>query len=462
VRGLAAVIWAAASLCALTPPAGADETSWQACACGPADWFEPANWTAGVPGAQVEAYVDNGGTAEIAGGGAAAAGLHVGSSSAGAVRQTDGASNFGWTLSLGYAPGSAGALEVEGGTVNAYDVMVGTRGEGSLSQTGGASYVQVLRAGADAGGDGTIALGGDGEIHCGFMTYVGHYGQGEFVQTGGTHEVLAGVVLGTHADAGGTYDMLAGVLRAAQLVVGAAGTGTLRLAPPADVALTDRLTLGVDGRMPADSQGTIRLAGGAMANLSTTPSNLPGLAGLTLVAEGGLEAKTLVEAAGEDRGAVAAGWNENFALGTLQLGGAAAGRAQLVNETANRPAGSCGEALYVHTLQLNPGAAVSTGGLPLYYLNGKEPKRFFLADANLDGTVGIADLSAVADHYGEREGVRWSTGDFNGDGEVGIADLSALADMYGSQTDAGTSVPEPAICALLAVGAIITRRRRCR
>jgi len=51
-------------------------------------------------------------------------------------------------------------------------------------------------------------------------------------------------------------------------------------------------------------------------------------------------------------------------------------------------------------------------------------------DANLDGIVGIADLSALADNYG-RTDVTWCQADFNGDGQVGIADLSALADNYG-------------------------------
>jgi len=49
-----------------------------------------------------------------------------------------------------------------------------------------------------------------------------------------------------------------------------------------------------------------------------------------------------------------------------------------------------------------------------------------MADANLDDEVGIADLSAVADNYGETVGMSWLTGDFNLDGEVGIADLSQL------------------------------------
>jgi len=218
-------------------------------------------------------------------------------------------------------------------------------------------------------------------------------------------------VLGLQPGSAGTYVLRAGVLRAAQLVIGAAGTGTLRLAPAADVVLTDKLAIGADGRIPADSEGTVRLAGGALANLSTIPANLPGLAGLTVLAEGG-EAVTLVEVAGEDRGAAEAGWEENFALATLQVGGDRPGSVRLVNETTNQPAPARGEALYVDTLGLRPGAWVGGQGLALYYRNGGPPKRFFHGDANLDGVVGVADLAALAGSYGLREGASWGPGGF--------------------------------------------------
>jgi hypothetical protein len=78
-------------------------------------------------------------------------------------------------------------------------------------------------------------------------------------------------------------------------------------------------------------------------------------------------------------------------------------------------------------------------------------------DANLDGHVGIADLVALADHYGLTH-PSWLDGDLNFDGHVGVADLSLLADNYGRGSE--PPVPEPAAVALLALGALAIRRRR--
>jgi len=82
-------------------------------------------------------------------------------------------------------------------------------------------------------------------------------------------------------------------------------------------------------------------------------------------------------------------------------------------------------------------------------------------DANQDGKVGIADLVALADHYGLVGIPSWAQGDFNRDGVVGIADLSILADHYGDRLG-GASVPEPAAVCLVAAGALCLPARRRR
>lgn len=52
-------------------------------------------------------------------------------------------------------------------------------------------------------------------------------------------------------------------------------------------------------------------------------------------------------------------------------------------------------------------------------------------DANLDRSVGFADLVAVAQHYGNSSGQALAMGDVDGDGTVSFADLVAVAQNYG-------------------------------
>jgi hypothetical protein len=103
--------------------------------------------------------------------------------------------------------------------------------------------------------------------------------------------------------------------------------------------------------------------------------------------------------------------------------------------------------------------------------------RFTLnGDANLDGSVGFADLVAVAQHYGTSDGsATWSTGDLNYDGNVGFADLVAVAQNYGGalpsavipgasadfandMAQAFGSVPEPGSLNIVALVALVLRR----
>lgn len=88
-------------------------------------------------------------------------------------------------------------------------------------------------------------------------------------------------------------------------------------------------------------------------------------------------------------------------------------------------------------------------------------------DATLDGTVNVADLGALATHYGSAG--LWSGGDFNYDGAVDIADLGVLATNYNMSAGsaqplgsfASSTVPEPTLSGILGI-VVLNMTRRCR
>jgi hypothetical protein len=92
-------------------------------------------------------------------------------------------------------------------------------------------------------------------------------------------------------------------------------------------------------------------------------------------------------------------------------------------------------------------------------------------DANLDGSVNVADLGALATNYGLTSGATWAEGDFDRNGTVDVADLGALATNYGMTANgatatvnaatiaASTAIPEPATFALMACALALALRR---
>lgn len=110
-------------------------------------------------------------------------------------------------------------------------------------------------------------------------------------------------------------------------------------------------------------------------------------------------------------------------------------------------------------------ALTITGADAVELLVDRRP--YLSADANLDGTVGIADFSALASNF-NGTGKLWSQGDFSLDGAVTIADFSILGANYNatlaSALQRGDAVPEPAAGSILLAGALTLRlpRRRSR
>jgi autotransporter-associated beta strand protein len=84
----------------------------------------------------------------------------------------------------------------------------------------------------------------------------------------------------------------------------------------------------------------------------------------------------------------------------------------------------------------------------------------YAGDADLSGTVDVADLTALLNNYNKTDMV-WVGGDFNYDSVVNVADLTALLNNYNKSVGGsvaarlsvgGSAVPEPSTLALLATG----------
>src|SRR5262249_27876101 len=89
---------------------------------------------------------------------------------------------------------------------------------------------------------------------------------------------------------------------------------------------------------------TLRLTSSLSGTTTNTSQYAPG--GTVVFSGGTVASPLLLEVMGADRGAVAEGFDRNFAYGTLQL---SAGRVRLTDAADNVP-GSGAEALYVDTL----------------------------------------------------------------------------------------------------------------
>jgi len=297
--------------------------------------------------------------------------------------------------------------------------------------------------------------GGQAEIRSGIATgrcvYVGYRQSGQILQSGGTAAFSQELCLGRQSGSWGGYELSDGYLEAAKLTVGRNGAGEISLPGPAgELSVSGMLTLGPHSRLLAAPGSRIRLNGGSLENRSGSAADLAGLTNVALTIDGGGVQPSLLEVAGRDLGPDRAGWEENFALGSLRVGGDGAGWLELLDSYDNQPGWR--EALYVFDLSLAAGAKLDLGDLALYYLNGGEPKRLIPGDANLDGSTDLGDLSILAGHW-QLGGQSWSSGDLNGDGAVTVADLSILAGHWNVRT-AGPAVPEPHALGALAFGGL--------
>ena len=180
---------------------------------GTGDWFDGANWSAGVPGAGDNANIGNAGTAVIGVPGALS---------------TNGL--------IGGTAGTSGAVEVNGGGTWAlsFNLLVGSLGTGTLEIAGGGTVNNDRgNIGAGTTGVGFVTVDGAGSAwtNSDFL-FVGFDGQGTLDITGGGAVGNTSAAIGRNTGSIGTVNVDgAGStwISSGSLEVGEAGNGTLNI-----------------------------------------------------------------------------------------------------------------------------------------------------------------------------------------------------------------------------------------
>lgn len=227
------------------------------------DWFDPSNWSSGVPASGDAAIVGTGtaqvqdgddavsasglignpsgntGTVEVGGVGSTwtlGGGLNIGNLGTGLLDIAGGgAVTSSGTASLGWYASGTGDIAIDGtGSAWTHDgeFYVGVSGAGSLDiANGGAANTGVAVIGNSATGTGAVTVDGAGStwVASGNIT-VGKAGEGTLDITNGGAVGSAGGYIGAEADSTGTVTVDGADstwTNSAELVVGSEGEGTL-------------------------------------------------------------------------------------------------------------------------------------------------------------------------------------------------------------------------------------------
>ncbi|MBA7535825.1 hypothetical protein ES705_28083 [subsurface metagenome] len=385
------------------------------------------------------------------------------------------------SLEVGCLAGAEGTYVLSGGTTDTYAGYVGYDGIGLFEHSAGTHTATYLDIGNGSGSDGTYDLSGTGHLAVGVTMRVGVSGLGLFLQSGGTNVVSSNLYLGRFSGSDGTYDISAGDLSTANFYVGDNDSGTLNITgSAASITVSSLLHFGPDSTFTAVPGSTIHMTGSAFENENTDPTDLAGLSNLELIFEGGSEDIDPFEVAG----AIDGGFVDNFALGTLTLGGVDIGQIQLVDDYDNGNRGATGkECLFLHDIDINVGSTLdvyshllyvesnvesmldswiadgrlfdSTGYLDAVYFSADNWTAVVMpGDLNSDGIVDVGDINLVLGSWGLDVPPGNALADPTGDAFVDVNDLNAVLGNWAGH------VPEPATMALLLAGGLALLNRR--
>jgi len=220
------------------------------------NWGTGSNWSSGEPFEWRDAFIDNGGTAQITSTGEKCYNLYLGTASgeSGYVSMSSGSltstesilvgnrgtavftqnngtvttGGFNYALSLGNFDGGNGTYNLNGGTLSTAGGMlqVGRYGTGTFHHTAGNNYPNSMMIGHQNGSSGSYHLSGTGNIDASEI-YVGTYGPGQFTQNGGTNSMTETLLIGYDSDVTGTYTLNSGSLTSGNTAhIGFGGTAT--------------------------------------------------------------------------------------------------------------------------------------------------------------------------------------------------------------------------------------------
>jgi hypothetical protein len=160
--------------------------------------------------------------------------LRIGDSGIGTFTQSGGtntvatASGFS-ILVMAENVGSSGTYNLSGGTLNAETVFVGDADQAFFNHSGTGTHkvndlaLGIYKKNSGEHGQGTYNLQG-GILNSGFVR-VGNEGTGTFNQTGGDHINSGGIVIANDTGSVGTYNLQGGTLNATMIYVNGRGTG---------------------------------------------------------------------------------------------------------------------------------------------------------------------------------------------------------------------------------------------